>query len=518
MKTIRRIKEKIHNLLLTPLYRGVFNGLVTLLLVVCVYLVFNNNYYKEYIQEKRESEHSEEINHIMTEMQNQLRLSGTPLMTIIDNQSMESILNGHEEGKEVISHTLLSMIKNMDNVDQIRILNLEGDELIRVERSESNQCVIVADEDLQNKADRYYFKESLETLNGEVYISPMDLNVEYGEIESPNKPMLRIGKPIKSSSGEVIGAMIINVLGQNIINEISKNQVHDKDQIFLLNSDGYYLYGGGDLDFSFMYKDTESQGFFNDFDMVWQGIKNKETSYYFHKDQFYMKEMSPVNSQGFLNEKIKWYLVVQIFEEDIMENEKFVNNTLALIVFIIGPILIIGNFFLGYSLARSKAYKEELVKNASFDELTGLHNRRMMMNMLEKMVLLAKRSKIPLSIIYIDVNNLKKVNDTIGHQMGDQMIIGAASSIKNSIRSNDFVARLGGDEFLVALPNCLEENVSEIIHKIEVEFEKKGMELMESKWEMSYGYAMLKENESLKKFIERADRYMYENKRMRKDS
>jgi len=391
-----------------------------------------------------------------------------------------------------------------------------GDELIRVDRNEFNQCMIIEDDELQNKGDRYYFKETLEVEAGEVYISPMDLNIEHGKLEIPLKPMLRIGKPILSRNGDIIGAIIINIKGQKLLDVISNYKTHDNDSISLINSDGYYLSGGNELDFNFMYPDKEDLGFFSEHNSVWNEIELGNSKYSDNSDWFYMQKMNPVNNRGDLNNEVEWYLVMQMYEEDIAESYEILYNTIKFVILVVGPLLILFSYLLGITQAKNYSYKEDLLKRSTYDTLTGLYNRRIIMEMLHQMVELSRRNKKPLSILYIDVNNLKFVNDTIGHNMGDEMIIAAADSIKGAVRRSDLVARIGGDEYLVVLPNCKEEDATVITMKMAKAFGEKGIEYMNELWGMSYGCAVLRENESETKFIQRADHYMYENKRSKR--
>lgn len=89
---------------------------------------------------------------------------------------------------------------------------------------------------------------------------------------------------------------------------------------------------------------------------------------------------------------------------------------------------------------------------AQTDPLTELPNRRALDAMLKRMFAQANRSGAPLSLVLIDVDHFKDVNDTFGHDCGDELLLTVATALAQSVRASDFVARLGGDEFIVALP------------------------------------------------------------------
>lgn len=103
--------------------------------------------------------------------------------------------------------------------------------------------------------------------------------------------------------------------------------------------------------------------------------------------------------------------------------------------------------------------QQALEQLAMTDQLTGLYNRYFLNSFIEKALSLAKRHKYPLSIIMIDLDKFKHINDTFGHEQGDEVLVKIASVLHKSCRLEDIAVRLGGDEFLVVLPHCGEEHV-----------------------------------------------------------
>lgn len=90
-------------------------------------------------------------------------------------------------------------------------------------------------------------------------------------------------------------------------------------------------------------------------------------------------------------------------------------------------------------------------RQANFDTLTGLPNRQMLRDRLEQTMLLGKRSNTPVALMSIDLDNFKDVNDSLGHEAGDQLLVEAGRRIQQCVRTTDTVARMGGDEFMVVL-------------------------------------------------------------------
>lgn len=89
---------------------------------------------------------------------------------------------------------------------------------------------------------------------------------------------------------------------------------------------------------------------------------------------------------------------------------------------------------------------------ASTDDMTGVPNRRAFMDAVSREISRARRTNLPLTVIYADCDNLKHVNDRLGHAVGDKALAAVAQSLQRHLRESDTVARLGGDEFAVLLP------------------------------------------------------------------
>lgn len=97
-----------------------------------------------------------------------------------------------------------------------------------------------------------------------------------------------------------------------------------------------------------------------------------------------------------------------------------------------------------------KNYKLENL--CSIDDLTGLYNRRFIINRLNDEIKLSNRYRENLSIIILDIDNFKEINDSLGHLVGDKILVQTAKVIEKSLRDTDYVGRIGGEEFIVILP------------------------------------------------------------------
>jgi two-component system cell cycle response regulator len=133
----------------------------------------------------------------------------------------------------------------------------------------------------------------------------------------------------------------------------------------------------------------------------------------------------------------------------------------------------------GPSLARSLYYaverqrgQRELTELAGLDELTGLHNRRAFMMMADHHLKLAVRSGSKVAVVFIDVDGLKPVNDTYGHEEGSRMLVAASNAFLSVVRESDIVARLGGDEFCILIARAGMEAVDALRKRLDAEIEE----------------------------------------------
>lgn len=141
--------------------------------------------------------------------------------------------------------------------------------------------------------------------------------------------------------------------------------------------------------------------------------------------------------------------------------------TLALMIFIMMAVIYRSNLILSREKAEKEKAFEEMKLMATHDGLTGLCNRLLFMELLEKMIHDARRRGTSIAIMFIDLDSFKEINDRFGHNYGDDVLRQVGNTLKEVTRSNDVIARLGGDEFIVALSDANEiEKVCALAERI----------------------------------------------------
>ncbi len=154
------------------------------------------------------------------------------------------------------------------------------------------------------------------------------------------------------------------------------------------------------------------------------------------------------------------------------------------------------------------------------DELTGLYNRRAFLLMATQQLKIAHRMKVFCWVMFIDLDGLKQVNDTLGHDMGDALIIDAGRLLRQSFRNSDIVARLGGDEFIVFISSYFKDADS-IQARLQTNIANFNQQQNRSyKLSMSIGIERYspESNMSLEQLITRSDELMYTQKRLKRQS
>ena len=169
-----------------------------------------------------------------------------------------------------LTSDFLTFAKERGLFDQIRLLDQHGQEIVRI-NSVDGQLRVVSPGELQNKAGRYYIKETLALAAGKVFVSPFDLNVEHNEIEQPIKPMIRFSTQVFGQKGRLRGIIVLNYLGQRLLDRLSSYNTENGGGLWLLNTDGYWLLGpSAEVEWAFMSPERKAIRFSTQYRAAWE--------------------------------------------------------------------------------------------------------------------------------------------------------------------------------------------------------------------------------------------------------
>lgn len=169
--------------------------------------------------------------------------------------------------------------------------------------------------------------------------------------------------------------------------------------------------------------------------------------------------------------------------------------------------------FLAYRYRVIQLHNLQLRELARHDQLTGLYNRRLLHQTLQDNIAIASRYQRPLSLIFFDIDDFKKINDQYGHSAGDTVLVAIAAVLKDNCRSSDTYGRWGGEEFIIILPESQLENALISAEKIRqaINAHQPGETVLPGV-SCSFGVAELSQSETADSLLNRADQALYRAK------
>lgn len=188
-------------------------------------------------------------------LDDELHLPLRHLRTLSEEPALSDAINGRGEDGRALEGVFANLVSYAVGYDKVRWIDESGKERVRV-NNVAGQAKAVPASELQDVAESYYFKAAMKMKPGQIYISPLDLNVERGKVESPYKPVLRLATPVQDKQGRPRGVVVLNIAAKDLLDAFTKSLVDARDHAMLLNSDGYWLRGtNSDDEWGFMFKD-----------------------------------------------------------------------------------------------------------------------------------------------------------------------------------------------------------------------------------------------------------------------
>ena len=185
------------------------------------------------------------------------------LLFLADHNELQAYLDSPDaELKTAVANEYLLFAARKGIYDQVRYLDDTGMEVMRVNYN-AGDAVIVSDEELPFMGERYYFNDTTQLEAAQVFVSPFDLNIEYGQVEQPVKPMIRFGTPVIDRQGQKRGIVVLNYLGDELLRKMGAAAEGTACEVMLLNEAGYWLTGTDpQAEWGFMFADKPDAGKF----------------------------------------------------------------------------------------------------------------------------------------------------------------------------------------------------------------------------------------------------------------
>ncbi len=411
--------------------------------------------------------------------------------------------------------------------DQVRYLDILGHEIIRV-NYDGKKADLTPEAELQNKADRYYFKETIKLPPHTVYTSPLDLNIEHGQLEIPYKPMLRLAIRVTDKNNQPSGIIILNFLAGHYLQELENVRNLSMGDLSLINSSGQFIFHKNpSKQWSFMFPNRPLEGIFKDDPDVWLNMlytdaNQMETTqgiYTFNRIVPFGNHHDTVE-KNLLEQKRYWTLYTRIPTATLAAATTLTTKTFNIITVTLVVVLLFISLHIATLLNRRRYYRARLQELAHYDSLTGLVNRVLLRDHMETAVLNMRRYGHRGALLYLDLDGFKPVNDNFGHETGDELLKAVGRRLKSMCRATDTVSRVGGDEFIILLPNVdgisgAEILARKVVKQLNIPFTIRHHKIIIG---TSIGIAMMsKDSPDIEALITEADQAMYQAKKSGKN-
>ncbi len=292
---------------------------ITAASIVLLYFYKYSNIANEYsgLLDRVTNEHKIILDNEFNDIRSDIEyLSSRSILLLLQNQDKNL--------KERVQSDFYNYIRTKDKYDQIRILDKTGQEIIRIDKK-GTFPVIIPSSKLQNKKDRYYFKDALKLRPDDIYISQLDLNKERSQIELPIKPMIHLVKPVFDNELNLYGMIIFNYKAKEIISKLQKSATNYNLDMSMFNKQGNILqYPDKSYNWSFMYENKPMK-FLEQVDKsLWNDINQFEHGFFENENGvFYVKPYFPYSlllneSNNILSDNSKkWYIVLNKNSKEI---------------------------------------------------------------------------------------------------------------------------------------------------------------------------------------------------------
>jgi diguanylate cyclase (GGDEF)-like protein/PAS domain S-box-containing protein len=541
-----------------------------------------------------------------------------------------------------LQNYFLDIMRTSKYMMQLRLLSPDGKELVRIERDKTGtHPYIIPTNALQDKKSRYYVSELLVSKKDSFWFSHLDLNVEYGVIERPIEPVLRVGTTLYVDE-QLKGLLLINIFMKEFLAQLMHSPYFD---IYMVDKDGFVIVAPDEFASWTRYlkiEEKEELPFSNAIDEILKNQHYKDENFVSRKIAFNNGEdisVVLVPKKSYLEQRLQeayrqiLYVIlfviflslplsyfmsliparlnkkVEVLNKQLQKEQKELKLLLSLFdlsdtvlfkwnndaewsinsvsksvskllgytkadfeskqiayaecihpddlprvmeevnsaveeqkfFFTHEPYRVITKdkkekwildhtvvvrdeknqitHFLGYLSDITELKEKEIMLKelARTDRLTQLYNRVYLDEVLMNQYYRFYRNHEPCSIVIIDIDHFKEINDKYGHLVGDNVLIEFAKILKTSVRASDVVGRWGGEEFMIILPHTEIQQAYELAKKLRRKIGEHAFSIVGHKT-ASFGISAMHINATVEQIVDEADKALYEAKAAGRDA
>lgn len=408
---------------------------------------------------------------------------------------------------EALSDAPYDLLGGQKDFEMISFINPEGEEFMRATFAES--LIIEDRESLRHKAVNRNLDKIGQLKPGQVMMLPFEADEREG-----HRPILNVAMAVMSGD-RLLGFLVAHLNQNDLFDDLHAQPSEIHEQLMVVDASGAFYYDEMEVvldDDAFARFGIEDPEFFDRLEMREQSFDNDG-----------LVTISPIAGKveqpqkwELVGETPKFYLISAIPYGTFLAMSQSIFNDLFALGMGLSIILFILSILIASKLDENFRNRELIRQYATYDALTGCYNRRIGIDFLAKMHRLSKRSAKPLTLVYLDINHLKAINDQYGHTRGDQVIRTVSETIYEEIRHSDLMIRMGGDEFLVALNDCQAEEGERIFERVVKRLDTLEEETA-SQHRITFSYGIvdtaLCPDADLSQLIREVDKRMYRHKR-----
>jgi diguanylate cyclase (GGDEF)-like protein len=290
---------------------------------------------------------------------------------------------------------------------------------------------------------------------------------------SAPKPRVTVSAPIFAPSGDKLGVLAVSISIDNLSDNLNRNDLSPNSSALVANDENHLISHSdrevGQADENDMSR-FEIAGFGDD------GIVDALKALYANGDKFVSKAIRRVTYDyhgetyhavfhSYSKSGLDWTVVIMAPESDFIHGIRSAQNRQILIVVSLSFLITLIAFMV---VLRFLKPVDELQESILRNQLTGLYNRRALDTLGNGMILEARRKELSVSVAMIDIDRFKRINDTYGHPVGDEVLVTISQRMQNVLKKTDILVRYGGEEFALMMVGANLSEARQICERIRV--------------------------------------------------
>jgi diguanylate cyclase (GGDEF)-like protein len=388
----------------------------------------------------------------------------TDLFVLTEQNELADWIAADDAHRSVYAHNIakeyVALARHKQRYDQIRFIDASGQEQARVNYYHGQPAIVAADE-LQNKGQRYYFKDAIDLPSGTVFMSPFDLNIEHGILEQPLKPMIRFAIPVFDQTHKSQGIIILNYLGDHFLNQVRATAAGTDSQVQLVNAQGDWLLAPpGQQAWTFMEQLPPAANFASVYPQIWLQMRQQRTGQLWSDQGFFTFQAlypllpNAISSDGsglaqqpsthkVTEQDYFWMIVLHVPKAVITDYQQGI--IVRFLLFGVCSLALLA-IVIWITVLMLLKRQQPIV-----DDLTGLPPTVFFFDRLEQLHTNAMRYQRRYAVLYIKLLGVDAIKSRFGDDAIQQLQQRIARLLTNSLRRADTVSRLDNNEFAVLL-------------------------------------------------------------------